>query len=155
LLDKPVEYKCTSCDIEFENSSQLLAHNQKGHTKSRGKFDPLTCHLCGKILFNKENLGRHIRQIHEKRYSRECKICGKNLLSNQELILHMVRKHKKDPQVAELKAQMEEKKKLSRKASKGCESAPYVKKAKLTNRNHIEAGNPDGPELDENKMETE
>ncbi len=65
----------------------------------------------------------------------------------------MVRKHKKDPQVAELKAQMEENKKL--KASKGCESTPYVKKAKLTNRKHIEAGNSDGPESKENKMETE
>ena len=150
LLDKPVEYKCTSCEIKFENSSQLLAHNQKDHKKMRGKLDPVTCHICGRVYTNKESWAKHVRHAHEKRYSCECKICGKTELDNRALELHMIRKHKKDPQVVELRAKMEERKKikLDLAASGGLSSkssTPLTKKATLKNHDSTENDNSDGP----------
>jgi hypothetical protein len=76
----------------------------------RGKFDPVTCHLCGKVFSNKSTWGTHVKHTHEKRYLCECKICGKTVLSKRDLDLHILRKHKNDPQCAELKARMEENK---------------------------------------------
>ena len=128
----------------------------------RGKLDPVTCHICVKVLANKESWSKHVKHNHEKRYLCDCKICGKTVLSNRELEWHIMRKHKNDPQAAELQAKIEENKKiklnLAASGSGGLSSkssTPRVKKAKLKNHDYIEDGDPDGPELEENKVESE
>ncbi|KXJ86451.1 hypothetical protein Micbo1qcDRAFT_168491 [Microdochium bolleyi] len=52
------------------------------------------CHHCGKLLAGSSNLGKHIREVHDRtRYDCEEPGCGKNYARHDTLIRHVRKKH--------------------------------------------------------------
>ncbi|XP_055704720.1 zinc finger protein 665 [Phlebotomus papatasi] len=90
-------FKCSSCDRQFHSKSRLRSH-EVIH-KAREERPNFICDFCGREYTRKSNLLAHIRSAHEnQRYS--CTSCNAALSTKKKLQLHMTSKHSENPREA-------------------------------------------------------
>ena len=68
LEESPV--KCTLCGAGYKTEAYLQVHMKEKHNDVKN-YKKAECLECGKILFNKQSLEKHIVALHRK-----CKVCN-------------------------------------------------------------------------------
>ncbi|KAJ8675116.1 hypothetical protein QAD02_010902 [Eretmocerus hayati] len=82
-------YQCTTCKMNFHMKQQLNVHRKKKHPKSKNKkYSKRICHICKKVLANKENLAKHMTRHEPDAQKHLCDICGKSFSNNDHLKVH-------------------------------------------------------------------
>ena len=77
------------CKLCEESSSSRLAIRRHAEIHIEGMS--FACHICSKILSNRNNLNIHISRIHSQLFS--CDICKKSGMNKMSLYNHKIRKH--------------------------------------------------------------
>ena len=102
-IDEYKPYQCKYCNSKLRKNYDLIQHYERNHTdiENRPKF---ICDECGKELFLKSSLNRHITRVHkQKRNGKKivefqqketseknfiCSECGKRFILNGSLQRH-------------------------------------------------------------------
>ena len=86
LKVKPSEespVKCTLCGAGYKTEAYLKIHMKEKHNDVKDD-KKAECLECGKILFNKQSLEKHIIALHRK-----CKVCNIQFDTKMEKVEHM------------------------------------------------------------------
>ena len=90
--EKP--FKCGLCGRSFSKKGHFNEHLAKSHTDEK----KVACEFCGKLLFDKRALERHVMSQHRKDDCQfQCDFCLKRFTANAVLVNHLKRVHKKEP----------------------------------------------------------
>ena len=102
-IDEYKPYQCKYCNSKLRKNYDLIQHYERNHTdiENRPKF---ICDECGKELFLKSSLNRHITRVHkQKRNGKKivefqdqetceknfiCSQCGVRFMNNRNLQRH-------------------------------------------------------------------
>uniref|UniRef100_A0A0K2US13 C2H2-type domain-containing protein n=2 Tax=Lepeophtheirus salmonis TaxID=72036 RepID=A0A0K2US13_LEPSM len=82
-------HKCSSCDMEFYNSSELVKHTKAIHEMSQD----FKCKYCGRLFCRKFVMVQHIKSAHTFEKKHKCSICGKTYISKYHLTRHVKEAH--------------------------------------------------------------
>ena len=103
--EKP--YVCEQCPAKFADLSSLIAHRKMHSGEAK-----VMCTLCGKQISKKNNLKRHMAQMHSGRvkpvdprdqYKLQCQLCDGRFSKLSNLNRHMKQKHSDPPAEAPVK----------------------------------------------------
>ncbi|GAB0094060.1 hypothetical protein DMENIID0001_092810 [Sergentomyia squamirostris] len=76
-------YQCNMCEMMFKNHYFLTKHRAIHHTSRKN-----VCPHCNQVYSTKQNLRRHVEDIHEKLRNHLCTICGKGFAQITTLKSH-------------------------------------------------------------------
>lgn len=77
-------YPCSSCNKIFKRSLYLDRHIALHQDKNRN-----TCEICSKTFFNRANLSRHIKEIHNQERPFYCNYCSRSFTQLAPLKEHI------------------------------------------------------------------
>ena len=101
-------YVCEQCPAKFADLSSLIAHRKMHSGEAK-----VTCHLCGKQISKKNNLKRHMAQMHSGRvkpvnpadqWKLKCQLCDGRFSKLSNLNRHMKLKHSDPPPEEKVRA---------------------------------------------------
>ncbi|KAK9736197.1 BED zinc finger [Popillia japonica] len=76
--------QCSVCYLQFPTRYQMFKHKEIEHTDGTN-----TCEICNKNYLKKENLKKHIKEVHELGHVKQtCEICNKSFKSKRYLLAH-------------------------------------------------------------------
>ena len=79
-MEGSIDFPCDLCDKTFKRKYHLQRHRDVIHYGLR----KIACHICHKVVNDKDFLYKHIRNVHTKK----CDFCPETFETRDELRLH-------------------------------------------------------------------
>ncbi|XP_053607382.1 zinc finger protein 62-like [Plodia interpunctella] len=75
------QFKCSPCDMEFQNKDSLMEHRRERQCMRRA------CDICGQLVLS---IAQHMRHMHKESVPHKCPTCGKEFPIIARLKNHML-----------------------------------------------------------------
>ena len=91
LFNHDIVKKCMECEMTFDNTGDLKAHERKAHFRMK-YYQKISCEICGAEMA-KNNLKEHKRRMHgdpNEIKTHICDQCGKGFAAHSKMLRHRV-----------------------------------------------------------------
>ena len=91
LFNHDIIKKCMECEMTFDNTGDLKAHERKAHFRMK-YYQKVSCEICGAEMA-KNNIKEHKRRMHgdpNEIKTHICDQCGKGFAAHSKMLRHRV-----------------------------------------------------------------
>lgn len=93
---------CETCGATYPTKYNLGNHRKsnvtcqrlRGEIPEKGEGESVICEICGGGFASRLSMRRHVKVVHEKKFTMRCEICGQGKNGQFRLDVHLWQKHR-------------------------------------------------------------